>query len=130
MYRFVLTTCLLVFLSLFWCSNKLAMAFAFRLGPIDQVDTAMPGAAASDPPTPQLFRMAIGQEGVTLGVIHPYEGFRGSKPEISLPAIAVPQPDQAFERQATDPQTPLHRLSGVELLLLRDTQVVAGQPGE
>jgi hypothetical protein len=130
MYRFVLTSCLLVFLSLFWCSDKLAAAFAFRLGPIEQVDTAMPGAAASDLPTPQLFRMAISQEGVIFGVIHPDEGFGRPEAEISLPETILPQPVQHFERQAVDPQVSLHRLSGVELLLLRDTQVVAGEASE
>lgn len=130
MYRLVLATCLLMILSLFWYSPQPVAAFAFRLGAIDEVDTAMTAAEASDLPTPQLFRIAIEQEGVIFGVIHPSEGFGIAKPEISLPEIAVPQPKQASKRQAIERHAPSRRLSGIELLLLRDTEVVAGQSSE
>lgn len=129
MYRPILTSCLLMVLSLFWSFSE-PVAFTFRLGPIDEVDTTMPGTEPSDLPTPQLFRFAIGQDGVIFGVTHPSEGFGRFEPQISLPETAVSQPAPTSGPQASTRQSPPYRLSGVELLLLRDTQVVAGQPGE
>ena len=130
MYRPVFTIFLLVVLSLFWCFIRPAIAFTFRLGPVAEVDTTVPGTEASAPPTPQLFRIAIGQEGVIFGVTPPSEGFGTPEPEISLPEIVAPQSAQVSDGQAADRQLRPHRLSGVELLLLRDTQVVAEHAGE
>ncbi|MCZ6875327.1 MAG: hypothetical protein O7G88_17680 [bacterium] len=129
-YRFIMTTLLLTFLVITWCLRAQATAFTFRLGPLPETDAAIPGIEVSDLPTPQLFRIAIDQEDVIFGVIHPSEGFGVSEPEIGLPETVVPQPVLASEERADNNPSMPYRLSGVELLLLRDTQVVAGQSNE
>ena len=126
----MMTTLLLTFLGITWGLRAQATAFTFRLGPLTETDAAIAGTEASELPTPQLFRIAIDPHDVIFGVTHPSEGFGGFEPTISLPETAVPQPDLASEEQ-TDQDPPMpYRLSGVELLLLRDTQVVAGPASE
>ncbi len=125
-----MTTLLLTFLGITCCLRGQATAFTFRLGPLTEADAAIPGREASDLPTPQLFRIAIDQEDVIFGVTHPSEGFGVSEPAISLPETVVPQPVLATEEQADRNSSMPYRLSGVELLLLRNTQVVAEQPNE
>jgi hypothetical protein len=104
-----------------------AMAFTFGPGSVPASnafdDPTVNGA--SDVPTPQLFRVAVSRNGVTLG----------STPAIPKETPAVPDvrtQDEPPPRIASTPDThvaqdiqPPRRLSGVELLLLRQTEMVA-----
>ncbi len=129
MYRLTVSTMLITLSMLLWLSAH-AMAFTLRLGPVADADATVPGSESSDLPTPQLFRIKVGQDGVTLGTTHPSEGFGSPKPEIGIREVAVPQPTLKPEaRQNSHPPT-TYRLSGVELLLLRDTQVVVDRQAE
>lgn len=130
MYRPFRTMFFLVILTLVCCHSRQATAFTLRAGPLDEVETTMPGAGASDLTTPQLFRIAIRQDDIIFGVIHPSEGFGTPEPAIGLPQTALPQPAQTSASQAADRPASPHHLRGVELLLLRDTRVVVEQPGE
>ena len=103
-----------------------AMAFTLRLGPVSDVDasSAAPVIGETDLPTPQFFRMAIGQGGLTLGVERPSDKYALPEPEIRFEkASASPANDHQFQ-QANNPFR-ASRLSGVELLLLRKTQMTA-----
>lgn len=130
MHRPFRTTFLLVILMLVCCPGRQASAVTLRAGPLDEVTTTRVGPEASDLPTPQLFRIAIRQDDLIFGMLRPSAGFGRPEPTINLPETAVPPPARTSARRAAKRQASPHRLSGVELLLLRDTQVVAEQPGE
>ena len=124
MYRSTVSITLVTLGMILWLSANV-MAFTLRLGPVTQAEPTVPGTESSDLPTPQLFRLAVGQDGVTLGATHPSEGFGSPDPGIRFRDQSVPQPTQKpVAQQASRPST-ISRLSGAELLLLRKTQVVA-----
>ncbi len=74
MYRLTVSTMLITLSLLLWL-NSYATAFTLRFGPVAGADATVPGSESSDLPTPQLFRIKVGQDGVTLGTTHPSEGF-------------------------------------------------------
>lgn len=117
-------------LSTILLSSHRATAFTLRFGTVAGVTSTVPGSEASDIPTPQLFRVAIGPSGATLGTIAPTDGYGAPEPALQLQkrivvtvtetAVATQQASQQVEKPIT-----AHRLSGAELLLLRKTSVVA-----
>jgi hypothetical protein len=129
-YRAIVATLLLMALAITWGVHRRNTAFTARLGPLPDAPATMFDLDEPDLPTPQLFRLAIDREGVVFGLIHPAEGFGVSGPELSLLKPVVPQPVLMPERRPANPPPGRYHLSGIELLLLRNTRVVAGQPNE
>ncbi len=123
------STMLVTLSMLLWLSTY-AIAFTLRFGPVAGADATVPGSESSDLPTPQLFRIKVGQDGVTFGTTHPSEGFGSPEPEIGIREVAVPQPIPKPEARQNSQPTTTYRLSGVELLLLRNTQVIADRQAE
>ena len=104
-----------------------ATALTFRLGLVAGTPPPVAAESESDLPTPQLFRVGIGQGGVVWGGTP-----HGTVTPTHVQAVHVqdtltpePLPSQAAQ-QVHDERVP-RRLSGAELLLLRQTEIDAGQ---
>jgi hypothetical protein len=110
----------------FWCSSD-TMAFTLQFAPSATAERfeAAQTTNGADVPTPQLFRIVISRDGVrqeALPYFPPY-------PEV-VPAVRFQEAHPV--RTTTTPPTPpgtttAHHLSGAELLLLRQTETVAGK---
>ena len=121
---------MLIALSTILLSSHRATAFTLCFGTVAGVTTTVPGSKDADIPTPQLFRVAIDPSGATLGTISPPDGYGAPEPALQLQkrtivtvtetAVATQQALQQVEKLTT-----AQRLSGAELLLLRQTSVVA-----
>ena len=129
-YRAIVAMLLLTALAITWSVHRRSTAFTARFAPLPDAPAIRFDLDDADLPTPQLFRIAIDREGVVFGLIHAAEGFGVAGPEMRLLKPVVPQPVLIPERRTDDHPLVRYHLSGVELLLLRSTQVVAGQPNE
>jgi hypothetical protein len=101
-------------------------AFTLQLGPMPPAESPMPSVTAADLPTPQLFRVALDSRGLTLGVVPPAVGFQTPKIDIHRQDVPVPQPSSlpvVQESQRRDSP----RLRGAEVMLLRQTEMVASE---
>ena len=128
MYRMMIRIMILLNIITLWLGGE-AMAFTLRLGSVPgfDVSSALPAPEETDLPTPQLFRVAIGTGGVTLGATHPSEGYSTSLPEVRFQKERQAQSATGQESQHVSSASPTPRLSGAELLLLRRVNTVANR---
>jgi hypothetical protein len=130
MCRSVITPILIVISTIILLSHQ-ATAFTLRLSPVASPASALAEGQESDVPTPQLFQVGVAAGGVTLGTASPSDGFRAPEPVLQFEGHPVVSPankatpTQHASQQVESPST-APQLSGVELLLLRKTSVVAG----
>ena len=117
MPRTIFPIVLVLLLTLMSLSNH-ALAFTVRFGSVPASDHAAiaPETTDADLPTPRLFNIAIGANGLTFGP-------RATAPEtpVVTPAFKVRSQTPPHARSVASPR----QLSGVELLLLRDAHQVA-----
>ena len=117
MPRKIFPIVLVLLLTLMSLSNH-ALAFTVRFGPVPVSDNAgiAPETTGADLPTPRLFNIAIGANGLAFGP-------RSTAPEtpVVTPTFKVRSQTPPRARNVTNPR----QLSGVELLLLRDAHQVA-----
>lgn len=113
------------------CSGN-ARAFTLRLAPVAVPGTLSdaPETAMTDLPAPQFFRFVIGPSGITLALDPAFARDVSLESVSGLEEIRAPQP-------ATAPTTPQartaplpRRLSGIEALLLRQTEIVGDRQSE
>ena len=109
---------LLVLMLTLMSFNTHAMAFTLRFGPVPAADDAAIGRGMTDAdlPTPLLFNVAVGTDGLTFGP----RATAPSAPAVT-PTLKAPSQTSSHDRRITRS----HQLSGLELLLLRDAQQVA-----
>ena len=125
MYRVTIPLLLAITIAFFWLSRPVN-AFTLRLGPVSgpEASSSIPDVGGNELPAPQLLRMAISRNGMTFGVVHPSTGYQAPQTEIHYQDVQVsqapvPQNSDQLSALATTP-----RLSGAELLLLRQTEIV------
>ena len=127
MYRMLMRFTVVCAAMVCWGSG-IAMAFTLQFGPDAPTDVVgdLHTTNGADVPTPQLFRVVIGNDGAYSGTASLSSAYPGVAPEmharIVRPATAaqVPAPTSATSRY----------LSGAELLLLRQTHTVAESQGQ
>ena len=129
MCRAVITPIFIVISTIALLSHQ-ATAFTLRIGPVANSASTLADGQVSNLPTPQLFQVGVAPGGVTLGTVSPSDGFRAPEPVLQLeghPAVLPANKaalTQHASQQVENPST-ASQLSGVELLLLRKTSVVA-----
>lgn len=126
MYRATIQLLIAMTIAVFWLGGH-ANAFTLRLGTVSgpEASSGILEVGRNDLPSPQLFRMALSRNGMTLGVVPPSTGYQAPQTEIhyqDVRASQAPVP-RAAEQLSALSTTP--RLRGTELLLLRQTEVVA-----
>ena len=104
-----------------------ATAFTFRLGPVAGTPSPVTAESESDLPTPQLFQVGIGQGGVVWGVTPHGTVTPAHVQAVHLQDTLTPEPLPSQAAQQVHDERVPRRLSGAELLLLRQTAIVAGQ---
>jgi hypothetical protein len=116
-------TLLLIAIGL-WLSPH-AIAFTLRRAPIPTTEPSshLPARGLADLPTPQFFRFIIAPDGITLTL----EPIRPLAAEATprLQKTGLPEASPAVSPASQSHPSPLsRRLSGVEMLLLQQTQIV------
>jgi hypothetical protein len=76
-------------------------------------------------PTPQLFRLAVSRHGVTLGVTPALPKETPAVPDVRTQDEPPPRTASTLDTHVAQDTRPPRRLSGVELLLLHQTEMVA-----
>jgi hypothetical protein len=129
MLRMLIQISLVLAIGVLWYGTT-AMAFTVRLAPVANaaVSSTIPRAEESDLPTPQFFRIAIGRDGITFGVLRQIP--RSPEPAIRFQGVRVSQPEHVPEARHARRLAVTPRLRGAELLLLRGAQMVAERQGE
>jgi hypothetical protein len=123
MYRLLHLTLFAILVAM-WPGN-VGQAFTLQLAPLSPAEATTPVSATADLPTPQLFRVALDARGLTLGVWPPAVGFQAPKIDVYRQDVPVPSPPQPVVMPDAQ-RTASSRLRGVEVLLLRQTETVAG----
>jgi hypothetical protein len=107
-----------------------AIAFPLRLAPLaaSASPSDLPVRGLADLPTPQFFRFVLASDGLTLAL----EPWRVVSAETTrLEQTGNPSPPPAAPQTSQVHPAPLHRyLSGVETLLLRQTQSVGARQSD
>jgi hypothetical protein len=128
MLRTMIQTILVLIFNLMILSNR-AMAFTVRFGPVSVAEdaAAIHVTAGADIPTPRLFNVALGPDGLTFGPI-------ATPPEETVTVPTVTVHNSAPSSVAAEQPTPRDRgltsprqLSGVEIMLLQRAKQVAAR---
>jgi hypothetical protein len=110
-------------------SGRSGYAFTLQLGPVPPAVETTPSVTATDLPTPQLFRVALDGRGITLGVVPPAVGFQTPRIELYRQDVPVSPPlEPSVVQEAQRQDSP--RLRGAEVMLLRQTEMVASEPSK
>lgn len=109
-----------------WCSGT-AMAFTLHIGSNSAIDgfNSTQMTRGADVPTPQMFHVVIGQNGVSPGVPASSVGDPLAGSKVRFQVVRPPQTVATHNTPQGQNTVTAHRLSGAELLLLRQVHTVA-----
>ncbi|PON16724.1 hypothetical protein C2W62_16920 [Candidatus Entotheonella serta] len=125
--RFTICLCAFLIFFLGWFPASSVLAWTLHFAPLDHTtshaDAFAPSTSA--PVAPQLFRIVVAPQQVTIGTEAPYIRHIRLDPPIRFKALSPEAtPPVSNARQVR----PRHQLRGPEAFLLRRTQNVAGKP--
>ena len=123
--RIISTKIVLMGLLLIFYSS--VMAFTFRLASEDVITDMYNVQARGTPdiPTPQFFRLLVQQNTLTLVLEKPFDDSTRTTPRVQEIPVHTLQPALSPLQTPSDQQLP--QLSGIEVLLLRNTQTLVDE---
>jgi len=112
-----------------WCRSS-AADVKFRMAPVEARETSFEFLTEprTDIPTPQFFRIVIDRQKGSLVVEDPFVRKIMLTPLPRPHQTSTPQASPEQSRNPNHSRTPTHFLSGVETLLLRNTEILVEKP--